>query len=165
MQKSVLKITLIALAIMFFQNTSQAQSYKTGIGVRLGGYENGLTVKHFTQSNTAIEGILGIRPGAFVLTLLYEKHAKAFNESSLKWFYGIGGHIGSISGKRFYRRYNDDRYYNNNGVLLGVDGILGLEWVIPELPISLGADLHPRLELLGGAFIDIEPAISIRYTF
>ena len=165
MQKSTLKITLIVLTIVLFQNISQAQSYKTGIGVRLGGYENGLTVKHFTKSNAAIEGILGLRPGVFVLTLLYEKHAKAFNESSLKWFYGIGGHIGGIGRNRYYKRYNDDRYYDERGILLGIDGILGLEWVVPELPISVGADLHPRLELLNGAFIDIEPALSIRYTF
>ena len=165
MQKSLLKITLVVLTIILFQSTSQAQSYKTGIGARLGGYENGLTVKHFTKSNTAIEGILGLRPGVFILTLLYEKHAKAFNESSLKWFYGIGGHIGSIGRGRYYKRYYDDRYYNDNTVLLGVDGILGLEWVIPELPISLGADLHPRLELANGAFLDLEPAVSIRYVF
>jgi hypothetical protein len=164
-QKQNLVITFLASAIIFFCCTAQAQTYNTGIGIRLGGFEQGLTVKHFTNSKTAIEGILGIRPGVFVLTGLYEKHAKAFDESSLKWFYGIGAHIGSIGKNNYYKRFGSDRYYTESGILLGADAILGLEWDIPELPISLTADLHPRLELVNGAFIDMAPALSIRYTF
>jgi hypothetical protein len=165
MQKTFLKITFLAIAITFFGNTAQAQQYNTGVGVRLGGYENGLTVKHFISSNTAIEGILGFRPGGFALTGLYQKHATAFDVQSLKWFYGFGAHIGGIGKGKSYKRHGEDRLYNNSGILLGADAILGLEWLIPDLPITLGADLHPRLELLNGTFIDIEPALTIRYAF
>ncbi len=165
MNKSLLRITLLSLFLFFVKINVNAQSYTTGVGIRLGGYENGLTVKHFTDSKTAIEGILGIRPGAFVLTGLYEKHQNAFDVPNLNWYYGIGGHIGGVGKGRNYRRYGEDRYYDKSGILLGADAILGLEWMVPELPISVGADLHPRLELLNGPFIDLEPALSIRYTF
>jgi hypothetical protein len=58
------KLILSTLVVICLTITASAQSnYKTGIGIRGGGYENGLTIKHFTNSSTAIEGIIGFRPG------------------------------------------------------------------------------------------------------
>lgn len=160
------KLILSTLAVICFAITASAQSnYKTGIGIRGGGYENGLTIKHFTNSSTAIEGILGFRPGVVVVTGLYEKHAVAFSEPSVNWFYGAGAHIGAINGNRYYRGYGNDRLYRDNSLLLGADGILGLEWKIPEIPFALSVDLHPRLELAKGPFLDLEAAATLRYVF
>ncbi len=143
-----------------------AQNYKTAIGIRGGGYENGLTIKHFYKSNTAVEGILGFRPGVFVLTGLIEKHQTAFNEQQLQFYYGAGAHIGGVENGRRYKRFSgDDRIYDRSRLLLGADAILGLEWSIPEIPFVLGVDLHPRLELATGPYLDIEPAVSLRFTF
>jgi hypothetical protein len=166
MKKSIF-ISGMAIIMMAFITTklSAQANYKTGVGIRGGGYENGLTIKHFTNSSTAIEGILGFRPGVVVLTGLYEKHAVAFSERSLNWYYGIGAHIGAIDGDRYYRRYGKDRYYDDNELLIGADGILGLEWKIPEIPFALSIDLHPRLELARGPYLGIEPAASLRFTF
>ncbi|TAF45662.1 MAG: hypothetical protein EAZ51_08910 [Sphingobacteriales bacterium] len=152
MQKIFLKISLFTFAGILLANISQAQEYGTGVGIRIGGFQNGLTVKHFISDNDAVEGILGIGSGAFVVTGFYQRHADAFDVDGLKWFYGVGAHVGGIS-------------KNNAGLMLGADAILGLEWVIPQVPLSLTADLHPRLELLNGALLGIEPALSIRYTF
>jgi hypothetical protein len=166
MKKSLFILSLSIFLMVLTTSKLSAQLYSTGIGIRGGGYENGLTIKHFTSSSTAIEGILGLRPGVFVATLLFEKHATAFSEPSVNWFYGIGGHIGSIEGGRYYKRYAGDKYYyDNSGLLLGADGILGLEWKIPEIPFALSADLHPRLELARGPYLDLEPAVSLRFTF
>ncbi|ADY53094.1 hypothetical protein Pedsa_2550 [Pseudopedobacter saltans DSM 12145] len=151
-------------SILFFLNT-KAQDYTAGVGLRFGGYENGLTGKYFVDENTAYEGILGFRTGVFVLTGLYEKHAPLLDVPDLKWYFGLGAHIGGINGER-YRRYtgNDDKVYKS-GLLLGADAVIGAEWLIPNAPLSLGADLHPRLELAKGPFLDLEPAITIRYIF
>jgi hypothetical protein len=160
------KLILSTLVVICLTITASAQSnYKTGIGIRGGGYENGLTIKHFTNSSTAIEGIIGFRPGVVVITGLYEKHAVAFSEPSVNWYYGAGAHIGSINGGRYYRGYGQDRYYNDSVLLLGADGILGLEWKIPQIPFALSVDLHPRLELARGPFLDLEAAATLRYTF
>lgn len=165
MKKIILLLSAVTFLLVFTNSESFAQAnYKTGIGVRGGGYENGLTVKHFTNSSTAIEGILAFRPGVFVLTGLYEKHAVAFSEPSINWFYGAGAHIGAVDGYRRYRGYGEDRFYDD-GLLLGADGILGLEWKIPEIPFALSIDLHPRLELARGPYFDIQPAASLRFTF
>ena len=154
----------LIMALSTAKLSAQA-NYKTGVGIRGGGYENGLTIKHFTNSSTAIEGILGFRPGVIIVTGLYEKHAVAFSERSLNWYYGAGAHIGSIDGGRYYRGYGKDRFYDNDELLIGFDGILGLEWKIPEIPIALSFDLHPRLEFARGPYLGIEPAASLRFTF
>ncbi|RRN76871.1 hypothetical protein EIM50_22470 [Pseudoxanthomonas sp. SGD-10] len=155
----------IVLSFLFFTQQTKAQDYEMGIGLRFGGYENGITGKYFVDGVTAYEGILGFRPGVVVLTGLYQKHAPAFDVPDLKWYFGVGAHIGGINGER-YRRFtgSDDKVYNS-GLLLGADAVIGLEWLIPNAPLSLGADLRPRLELAKGPFLDLEPAISIRYIF
>lgn len=166
MKKSFLNFTVAILLVFGLVNNATAQAnYNTAIGARLGGYENGISLKHFIASDTALEGIIGFRPGVFVVTGLYEKQAIAFAEPSLNWYYGAGAHIGGISGNRVYKSYGNDRYYGDSGILIGADGILGLEWQVPELPISTSLDLHPRLELARGPFLDLEAALTIRYTF
>src|SRR5690606_12072284 len=143
----------VLLSTLFWTNI-KAQDYTAGVGLRFGGYENGITGKYFINESTAYEGILGFRTGVVVLTGLYEKHAPAFDVPDLKWYFGVGAHIGGINGER-YRRYtgNDDKVYRS-GLLLGADAVIGLEWLIPNAPLSLGADLHPRIELAKGPFID-----------
>lgn len=153
------------ITMCLVKNANAQSNYNTGAGVRLGGYENGLTLKHFISSNTALEGIVGFRPGAFVVTGLYEKHETAFAEPSLNWFYGFGAHIGGIDGNRTYRGYGNDKYYVDSGLILGADGIAGLEWTVTEIPLALSLDLHPRLELARGPFLNLEFAFTARYTF
>ncbi|HEX7411710.1 MAG TPA: hypothetical protein VF298_06165 [Bacteroidales bacterium] len=49
---------------------SKAQEYKTGLGFRLGPYQ-GITVKHFIDRGSAIEGILATQYGGFYIAGLY----------------------------------------------------------------------------------------------
>jgi hypothetical protein len=85
------------------EEKTEGQEYKTGIGIRFGGLTSGLTVKHFTNPSAALEGILSFGYRSFIITGLYEKHNAVSDASSLKWFYGIGAHIG-------FFQY-DGRYY------------------------------------------------------
>ncbi|WP_017258484.1 hypothetical protein [Pedobacter arcticus] len=166
MRKNLLKlVAVLAFTFGLTANVAAQSNYNSAIGLRVGGYENGISLKHFISSDTALEGILGFRRGGFVFTGLYEKQAIAFAEPSLNWFYGAGAHIGGISGDRYYEAYGKDRYYGDSGILLGADGILGLEWQVPDIPIAASLDLHPRLELAKGPFLDMEVALTIRYTF
>jgi hypothetical protein len=135
-------------------------NYTTAIGVRFG-FEGGLTVKHFISSDRAIEGIFsrGWNYPGFRLTGLYEIHAGAFDVDGLSWFYGIGGHIGN-------GKYRKDRWgnYNHEGTVIGIDGIIGMEYRIQEIPFSVSLDLKPAIDILGlksNYFGDV--ALSIRY--
>jgi hypothetical protein len=162
--KKILIITLIAVSTIFTTQSLFAQSYQTALGAKFGGYENGLSIKYFMQKDVALEGILGFRSHGVVVTGLYEIHAEAFNVPELKFYYGGGAHIGSINGD--YNRFgSNSQTYNGNSLLLGADGVIGLEYKIPNAPIGISLDLNPRLELASGPFFDLAPALGLKYTF
>lgn len=162
--KKISFIAFILCSFLLIANRSQAQDYKTAVGLKFGGYENGFSVKHFLNAGTALEGILGIRSHGAVLTGLYELHQPAFNTAGLKFYYGFGAHLGTI-GKGNYRNFGNDQYYDSNHILLGADGVLGLEYKIAEAPIAISLDLNPRLELATGPFFDLAPGLGLKYTF
>jgi len=94
------------------------------------------------------------------MTGLYEIHARAFDVRGLNWFYGVGAHIG---------QWNDDYpLLDERGsyAVVGVDGIIGLEYEIEEIPFTLSADWKPSLNLVGyTGFVGFGGALSIRYVF
>jgi len=146
--------TILTLVLAFSIITlASAQDYKTGIGLR-GGTSWGLTLKHFVSSKSALEGILYGYGNGLNVTGLYEIHNQAFNVDNLKWYYGFGAHLGT---------------YNANNVsdfVLGVDGILGIEYSFTEAPISIGLDWNPYINLIGNTeFLPQSGALSIRYIF
>jgi hypothetical protein len=162
------KTTLLFIATAFFmllqQSTKAQQLYKAAVGLKFGGYENGISGKYFLNEGTALEGILGIRSHGLVITGLYEIHQTAFNLPDLKFYYGGGAHVGAV-GDGYYKRYGGNDEYYKSGILLGADGVLGLEYVIPDSPIGISIDLNPRVELARGPFFDLAPGLGLKYTF
>lgn len=156
-----MKKLLFALIIaLFFGLKSNAQDYNTGIGLR-GGFASGLTVKHFLSENKAIEGIFDSRWHGFSFTGLYEIHNQAFNTERLNWYYGVGGHIGFFDTR--YKNWGDN---SGNYTIIGIDGILGLEYNFEEIPINIGIDWKPAFNLVGySGFWGDGGALSIRYIF
>lgn len=160
---AILSITVLMSVPTLGQQLKTGTSYKTAIGVR-GLGTSGLTVKHFTKANTALEGIVGFYPNAFSATLLVERYAPAFSEPGLNWYYGIGGHIATqsdvVKNDGLYRRETSE-------VGLGIDGIFGIEYKIQEVPIAISLDFKPFFEVAtdGDAFIALDPGLGIKVTF
>ncbi|HKJ41071.1 MAG TPA: hypothetical protein VKA27_03210, partial [Sunxiuqinia sp.] len=121
-----LLLGFLFLTIVAFH--ANAQAYETGIGLR-GGFSNGLTVKHFISETNALEGILSTRWRGFNVTGLYEVHQSPFAVEELSWYYGGGGHIGFWDGS--YASWAHD---NSSYTVIGIDGILGLEYSFAEVP-------------------------------
>lgn len=135
-------------------------NYNTGIGLR-GGFSNGVTIKHFIKHDTAIEGIVTTRWKGINLTGLYEIHNETATVEELSWYYGFGGHIGFWDGNRV--NWADD---NNAYTVIGIDGILGLEYHFARAPICISVDWKPTFNVIGNSdFWGDGGAISIRYTF
>lgn len=148
---------LLAICLTIF---AQAQDYNTGIGVR-GGFANGLTIKHFIGSNVALEGIIASRWRGLELTGLFEIHNVAFKAERLKWYYGFGGHVGFWDGK--YTHWGEPE---NTYTVIGVDGILGLEYSFNEIPFNISIDWKPAFNIVGySGFWGDGGAISFRYIF
>lgn len=157
-------ITVCALLASKHSNAQQ-QDYKTAVGLKFGGYENGLSVKYFTTNDVALEGILGFRDNGLVITGLYEIHQEAFGLPELKFYYGAGAHIGAVGSGTYQRFEGSSQTYTKSQILLGADGVLGLEYFIPRSPIAISLDLNPRAELASGPFFDIAPGLGVKYTF
>jgi len=154
MKRIVLIFTLVLVSFL-----TNAQPYETSAGARLG-WENGFTIKHFLSDNGAIEGIVSSpwRWGGIVVTGLYEFQSEIPEVDGLFWYAGGGGHVG---------------FYNTGGVLttnrtytyFGVDGIVGVEFVIPDIPINVSLDWKPGFNINGGGFYGTSFALSGRYIF
>lgn len=157
----------IFLFTILFSTASFAQNYNTGIGVRLGP-SNGLTVKHFIGSNTAIEGLLVTRWGGFHVAGLYEKHQWVFDDPNLSFYYGGGAHIGFWdSGRRDGPAwFFDDDDFDDDYVVIGVDGIVGIEYTFEKVPFNISLDYKPAFNIVEntGFWLD-ELGLSIRFAF
>lgn len=163
--KTLSRILFAFMLVLSLATAAQAQAdYTTGIGLR-GGAASGITIKHFISNDAAIEGIISssFRYRGTLITVLYEKHAQAFNTRGLLWYYGLGGHVGFYDGYYYYRN-RGSRRDDGNVFGVGVDGIIGLEYYLRDIPFTVGADLKPYFNLpRGGGFWDA--ALNVRYVF
>jgi hypothetical protein len=156
---------LIAVTANAQQSQNGAISYQFAAGLKFGGYENGVSGKWFNNENTSLEGELGFRDHGVVVTGLYEINQEAFNVPELKFYYGFGAHIGGV-GRGYYHRFDGDaEYFDDSHLLLGADGVIGLEYMIPKSPIAISLDLNPRIEIATGPYFDIAPGIGVKYMF
>ncbi len=163
MKAKKLQAIILFFSILCISYGTSAQSYQTGLGLRFGGLTSGLTVKHFVSNNTALEGILSVGNQSFIVTGLYEIHVPVDNSNLFKFYYGIGGHLGFFQdGGSYY--YNHNRLYTSTAVV-GVDGILGLDYKFRNAPINIGMDFKPFVDFFNGGFVYFDGGISVRYTF
>lgn len=155
-------VVVMGFLMLIFAGQAQAQDYRTAVGVRVSPFW-GITAKHFISGTDAVEGILHSRWNAFKLTGLWERHTPAFGEPGLKFYYGAGAHLGA-SGNRYY----NDRFTGGGRFILGLDGILGMEYTIQDesVPLNFSLDWKPAFDLTPFAhFWGSELALSVRYVF
>lgn len=169
--KKLLYIFGFATLLLFcFQQEAMAQkNYNTSVGLRIGiGY--GITVKHFLSESVSIEGIFSSRYygtgrgygrknykygyAGFNLTALIQKHWSIGEVRGLNWFIGGGAHIGGNG-------YDGTPY-----TVIGLDGNIGLEYTVPNAPVTFQLDYKPSINFY--TYYDFgydEIALSIRYAF
>jgi hypothetical protein len=155
-----MKKALIILAICGLWSTRGVTQQL--IGLR-GGWFSGVTYQHYLSSEKALEGLLQFRSNWVNVTGLYEIHKDFSDVQGLKWYYGAGAHIGSFS----YNR-NDPYFgnrYSGGGLIIGADGIIGIEYFFEEIPFQISADYKPMLNLSGGVWLYNDAALAVRYTF
>ncbi len=156
---TVKKITIVFF-IFFSFHLAWSQHYENGIGLR-GGLYSGITYKKFIGSDTAVEGILQTRWHGWEIVGLMEHHRDITSVNGLWWYYGYGAHLGFYD--RNYTLWDIDE---RNVMVLGIDGVIGIELLIPHTPISIGLDWKPNFNIIGySAFFGDGGAFSLRYTF
>ena len=144
--------------MLFAVSNVSAQNYVQAVGLR-GGVYSGINYKNFVTNSMAIEGIF-LKPWKAVeLIGLVEYHNYLSRSNHLLWYYGFGGHIGFYDA--LYTLHSRGTY-----LVLGVDGILGLEYEFDRIPLAIGVDWKPNFNLVGiSGFSGDGGAFSLRYTF
>ncbi|HYF31467.1 MAG TPA: hypothetical protein VD993_10145 [Chitinophagaceae bacterium] len=152
-------IATLALFITANQLNAQAmgQEYRTALGVKF--YPGAITIKHFVRDDRAVEGLVYFWKHGFRFTGLYEIHGDINGAPGLKWYVGPGAHIGFWNDE--WSRKHPDR---NDGVAIGVDGVLGLDYKINKAPINLSIDWQPSFNFIGYSYFSSWGGVSIRYT-
>jgi hypothetical protein len=144
-------------------NTSAiGTDYKTAVGIRLSNnapiVANAITLKHFLNDKTAIEGFFSFSD-PFSLGALLEVY-KPLSTPGLRWFYGAGAYLG------FGKEYDPNKQRNVNTNYFGGQGVVGLDYKFASVPINISLDWKPELNLISD--INFEPAaigFSARFTF
>jgi hypothetical protein len=146
---------LLFLASLAQSSSANAQSLPEGLtaGARVG-ISSGLTAKLFTNdSSEALEAILSIREGALGLTALYAFHRADFGVDGLRWYYGAGGEAVLFPQTAV------------SPLGLAIDGVLGIEYVLPDVPLIFSLDYKPGFFLIGDPGLQNGGGLSCRYVF
>ncbi len=142
-------------------------SYKTAVGVRVG-ETTAVTFKNHFRPSTALELQLGFWNHGFSTTFLIEKHVPAFNEPGLQWYYGAGAHASFYNHYHWAKHYeNGRRYYTTDEVGIGIDGVIGIEYKIPQIPFAFSLDFVPYVEVIsnGDVWASVNPGFGIKLCF
>lgn len=156
-------LLFIFIGNLIITNSTLAQSFQTGAGLRFGGLSNGLTIKHFISKVSALEGILSFGHKNSIVTGLYEIHTPVDHSSLFSLFYGVGGHI-------VFFRDGGSYYYNNNHLyaattVSGIDAILGLNYTFKQAHVNVGMDFKPFIDFYNASIFYFDGGVSVRYTF
>ncbi|BAV08232.1 hypothetical protein SAMN05421788_11233 [Filimonas lacunae] len=156
MKKQIL--LLLVVILLGLQARAQDAHYDQALGLKFPG---GLSVtwKKFLNPTQNIEAQATFWQKGFRVGGLYEFTFYTFDEvPGLAAFAGPGAHIG------FWK--NKYKPESNSSAEFGIDGILGLDYKIPDLPINISLDWQPSIILAGSeGFTPNFGGIAIRYTF
>ena len=161
MKKIILNSIILVFALIINRDL-RAQDYNMAAGLKFSGYENGFSFKYNYQPKVALEGIIGFRNQGIVVTGLYQLYSKAFDVSGLSFYYGGGAHLGGSGNGVYHTLSGNDQLTVGSKFLLGADGVVGFEYLIPQSPIAISLDLNPRIELASGPFFDITPGLGLK---
>ena len=155
-------LSLVVGLLLTLGSEATAQDYRSAVGLRFG-TSNGLSVKHFLSEQAALEGILHTRWRGLLITGLYEFHQDLNDVPGLRWFYGGGAHIGTWNANRGNPRWGDR---GEAHTVVGIDGIVGLDYKFDRAPVNLSLDYKPAFNISSdvGFWAD-ELALSLRFTF
>lgn len=145
------KFLLVLFTALVMATNAKAQDYQTAVGIRLSSHDaainNSISLKHFVNSNIALEGLLSFGDPVS-LGALVEAHHPINGAAGLNWLVGGGAYVGFGGVRNF-----------------GGQGILGLDYKIASIPLNLSLDWKPELNFIRD--ISFEPAavgFSARFT-
>lgn len=149
-----MRILFVLLLAFCSLSPTYAQRYNTAIGARIDRSMLGISVKQRIFRTVTVEGILAGNSNAMIGTTLLEKHYPIIGRG-LNAYMGGGLHVGGAE---------------VGGTLLGPDLLLGVEFKLPFMPLTVAGDLKPSYhirtvsrEASDISRINFSTALSVRY--
>lgn len=160
---------LLLLVFTIITFLSGAQGYQHAIGIR-GGISSGFEYRFYTDEYNSYKILLSTRDRGLQLHALKEFHRFDLFDFSeqLVFFFGAGVHAGYETWDVVHYNYDTRWYSNRTSAIAGIDGLVGLEYVFYEIPLSIGLEAKPYIDLFGRETLDIQPfdfAFTIKYLF
>jgi hypothetical protein len=122
----------------------------------------------------AYKGILSFREGGVQITAMIESSRPLYVNFTDKLYYyaGIGAHVGftRFQARRgfFSNPFNFSYNYGHFAPVMGLDGIIGIEYRLDRSPLSFAIDAKPFFELFGQSIFRLsvfDIGISMKYSF
>lgn len=162
-----MKTKLLTICTIILLSTYTASAQSSSLGLRFGG-TSGISYKHNSAADRTFEGILGFWGNGFGLTGLRERSTIAFNEPSLRWYYGAGAHIAFYNSRSQGNDFGrGGRAYTDNEMGFGLDGTLELEYRLNDIPFAFSLGFKPFIEIDtdGRVHGGPDPALGIKFIF
>jgi hypothetical protein len=155
MKKIVVLIGVCCITLGLFAQAPYSSAFGGRIEMNSNNQFLGFTYKHFTGASKSYE-IIALSDFSSGLEFygLYQYNGMIPDfPPKLRWVIGGGANLGS---------------WNNDHIVFGLTGMLGVEYSFDEIPLNLGLDWKPVLDLVtnnhAGRFFPTKFGISIRYT-
>jgi hypothetical protein len=148
---------ILALSSQTVVAQSTGSTYRTALGAKIyfgDGTIGGINIKHFLNSNGALEGSLLFRHGAVGIEGQYDWHGDITGATGLKWYVGGGGLLAFST-----RKHHDD------DVSFALKGALGLDYKFTGAPINISFDVNPIFVLTPVTDFDFWAGLAFRFTF
>lgn len=188
------KFSLLTACSLLVALSCSSQDYNWGIGLRAGD-PMGITVKKYLSDDRALElnvgrafywwghknrftfcdkpgikdcNLLGYTPFALGIQTHYLFHKDIPELVGLQWYYGFGVQVRFSSYKYRYKLEGEKNWIHDirPEVDFGSDLVAGLEYLIPDFPITVFADITLFVEIFDNPFLFWPQAgIGGRYNF
>ena len=138
------KIFVTLVALFATVTLASATDYNWAAGVRGGSAASGVSVKK-NMGNSAIEGVASFHYGnSLGITGLYE--LKSDLGSGFDLYYGAGAHV-----------------LVGNVASAGIDGVVGVEYQLPNAPLAFSFDYKPNFDFKAAEFDFADFSFGVRY--
>ncbi|MCK4751118.1 MAG: hypothetical protein KAT15_28865 [Bacteroidales bacterium] len=138
------------IIILLCVSTSAFSQYEPReIGLRLG-YTAGVTFRVNIEEDLSYEMQLCYRHNGAIFTMLRQNHIEMGMDRLGNWefLYGMGAHFGFYFTDS-YRIFFKEIYYGQYMFtpVIGVDGYIGIDYKLVNLPLSFGVSYQPHMEI------------------
>lgn len=160
------------LLFLFFSLSAYyagAQQYSRALGIRAG-LSSGFEYRFYTDDTNSYKILLGARDRGTQLTVLKEFHRYDIVDftDQLEFVYGFGIHAGYERWDRWHYQPYYTFYDTRTSLIAGLDGLAALEYVFADIPVSVGLEVKPFLDVWGRRSLDVELfdfAFTVKYLF